>query len=126
LCDGKEAGKQGMTSINYVTPEYFNALQIPILTGRPFADSDGPDSQRVAIVNRTFVGKFFHRANPVGRYLRIDDANKPRMIIGVVGDVAIVPGLDSAAPLSGEEGVYIPAAQVEARPLALAHVWFQP
>jgi MacB-like periplasmic core domain len=112
--------------MNYVTPDYFSALQIPILAGRPFADSDGPGSQRVAIVNQTFVRKFFHRANPVGRYLSIDDTNKQRMIIGVVGDVAIVPGLDSTAPLTGEEGVYIPAAQVDARPLALAHVWFQP
>ena len=126
LGDGREAGKQVMTSMNYVTPDYFSALQIPILAGRPFADSDGPGSQRVAIVNQTFVGKFFHHANPVGRYLNIDDTNKARMIIGVVGDVAIVPGLDSAAPLTGEEGVYIPAAQVDARPLALAHVWFQP
>ena len=126
LGDGREAGKQVMTSMNYVTPDYFSALQIPILAGRPFADSDGPGSQRVAIVNQTFVRKFFHRANPVGRYLNIDDTNKERMIVGVVGDVAIVPGLDSTAPLTGEEGVYIPAAQVDARPLALAHVWFQP
>jgi len=126
LGDGKEAGKQVMTSMNYVTPDYFSALQIPILAGRPFADSDGPGSQRVAIVNQTFVRKFFHRANPVGRYLNLDDTNKERMIIGVVGDVAIVPGLDSTAPLTSEEGVYIPAAQVDARPLALAHIWFQP
>jgi hypothetical protein len=40
--------------------------------------------------------------------------------------VAIAPGLEVTAPLSGEEGMYVPAAQMEARPLSLLHVWFQP
>lgn len=40
--------------------------------------------------------------------------------------MAIEPGLDSTAPLSDEESMYIPATQVDARSLALLHVWFQP
>ena len=60
LSDGKEAGKQVMTGEVYVTPDYFFALQIPILAGRAFTGADGPTSQHVAIVNRTFARKFFH------------------------------------------------------------------
>jgi predicted permease len=121
LSDGKEAGQQVMTGEVYVTPSYFSALQIPILAGRSFTDADGSDSQPVAIVNRTFAHKFFHGTDAVGRYV-----DKNTMIVGVVEDVAIVPGLDSVAPLTGEEGMYIPATQMDAKSLPLIHTWFQP
>jgi predicted permease len=121
LSDGKDAGQQFMTSEVYITPDYFAALQIPILLGRAFQDADGPDTQRVAIVNQTFARKFFHGESPVGRYV-----DKDTMIVGMVADVVIEPGLDSTAPLSAEEAMYIPAAQVDAKSLSLLHVWFQP
>jgi predicted permease len=121
LSDGKEAGQQVMTGEVYITPDYFGALQIPILSGRSFTDADGPDTQHVAIVNQTFVRKFFNRASPLGHYV-----DKDTMIVGVVEDVAIEPGLDPTAPLSAEESMYIPATQVDAQSLSLLHVWFQP
>jgi predicted permease len=121
LSDGKEAGRQVMTAEVYITPEYFGALQIPILKGRAFTEGDGPGSQRVAIVNQTFVRKFFNGASPLGRYV-----DKDTMIVGVVEDVVIQPGLDATAPLSAEESLYIPATQVDAQSLSLLHVWFQP
>ena len=121
LSDGKDAGKQVMTAVTYVTPDYFAALHIPILMGRAFSDGDSPNSQRVAIVNRTFVRKFFHGDNPLGHYL-----DKDTMIVGVAEDVVIEPGLDLTAPLSTEESMYIPATQVDAQSLSLLHIWFQP
>jgi predicted permease len=121
LSDGKESGQQVMTGEAYITPDYFGALQIPILMGRAFTDADGPNSQQVAIVNQTFVRKFFHGASPLGHYV-----DKDKMIVGVVEDVAIEPGLDPTAPLSAEELMYIPATQVDAPSLSLLHVWFQP
>jgi len=121
ISDGKEAGQKVMADEVYTTPDYFAALQIPVLAGRSFTEADGPDSQRVGIVNRMFVRKFFHGANPVGRYL-----DKDTMIVGVVEDVAMAPGIDPVAPLTSEETMYVPAAQMEARQLSLLHVWFQP
>jgi predicted permease len=121
LGDGKEAGQQGMTGVVYITPDYFGALQIPVLMGRSFTDADGPDSQHVAIVNQTFARKFFQGTSPVGRYV-----NKDTMIVGMVEDVAIQQGLEVTAPLASEEGMYIPATQMEPKSLALVHVWFQP
>ncbi len=121
LSDGKEAGQMIMTSEVYVTPDYFGALQIPVLMGRTFTDADGPDSQRVAIVNQTFARKFFHGTSPIGRYV-----DKDTMIVGMVADVAIAPGLEVTAPLAGEEGMYVPAAQMDAKMLSIVHIWFQP
>jgi predicted permease len=121
ISDGREAGQKYMAALVYVTPDYFSALQIPVLAGRTFTDGDGPDTQRVAIVNQTFVRKFFHGENPIGRHL-----DKDCMIVGVVADVAMAPGIDAVAPLAGEQTMYVPATQMEAKQLSLIHVWFQP
>jgi predicted permease len=121
ISDGKEAGQHVETNEVYITPGYFETLQIPVLIGRSFTEEDGPDAQRVAIVNQAFMRRLFHGANPVGRYV-----DKNMMIVGVVEDVAIAPGLVAGAPLTGEEAMYIPAAQVDAQSLSLVHVWFQP
>jgi macrolide transport system ATP-binding/permease protein len=121
ISDGEEAGRQYQADEIYVTPGYFDTLQIPVLLGRSFTEADGPDAQQVAIVNQTFMRKFLGGANPVGRYL-----DKTTMIVGVVEDVAIAPGLDAESPLSGEEAIYIPASQMDAETLSLIHVWFQP
>lgn len=121
LHDGKEAGQQVGTDEVYVTPGYFETLQISLLRGRDFTGADGPDAQRVAIVNKTFAAKFFHGANPIGRTL-----NKGVVIVGVVGDVQLSSGLDPVAPLISQETIYIPAAQMNPQLLKLVHVWFQP
>jgi predicted permease len=121
ITDGKEAGEHVQTEEVYITPDYFKTLQISVLIGRPFTEADVPNGQPVAMVNQAFMRRFFHGANPVGRYL-----DKNRMIVGVVEDVAVPPMVD-AAPLSDEEVImYIPAAQVDAKSLSLLHVWFQP
>jgi predicted permease len=121
ISDGKDAGLQGMTDQVYITPEYFQTLQIPLLAGRSITDADGPETQHVAIVNQTFARKYFHGTDPVGHYV-----NKDTRIVGVVQDVPIAPGIDAVAPLTGEETMYIPAAQTDPPSLAVLHVFFQP
>jgi predicted permease len=123
ISDGKETGQKAMADETYVTPDYFAALQIPVLRGRSFTDADGPDTQRVAIVNQTFVRKYLHGADPIGRHVNV---GKDRVIVGMVEDVAVPPGLDAAAPLTGEEMMYVPAPQVEDTLLSMVHAWFQP
>jgi len=109
----------------YVTPRYFETLQIPVLAGRTFRDTDSPDAQPVVIVNQTFARKFFYQENPVGRYL-----NKDLRIIGVVADTVLSSEARlnaGTAPLTREETIYLPAAQlVDAKLLALVHGFFQP
>jgi predicted permease len=105
----------------YVTPGYFETLQIPLLAGRSFTGADGQNAQRVAIVNRTFAQKFFPGENPVGRTV-----NKDVVIVGVVSDIQLASGLNPTAPLQAEETMYIPAAEMDPKGLALVHTWFQP
>lgn len=119
--DGKKAGQRAMSGELYVTPAYFETLEIPLLAGRYFTASDGPNTPQVAIVNRTFARKFYGSGNPVGHTI-----NKGVTIVGVVADVPVAPGLDSTAPLDSEQMVYIPARQFGGKLLGLIHVWFQP
>ena len=121
LGDGKEAGQTVATDVVYATPGYFHTLQMPLLAGRVFTDADGPNSQPVAIVNRSFAQRFYEGANPVGHYL-----DKDTLIVGEVADVPISSNLNPVAPLMSEQTMYIPAAQVTAQYLSLVHIWFQP
>ena len=119
--DGKEAGRQDLTDLVYATPSYFDTLQMPLLSGRVFTDADGPDAQRVAVVNQAFARRFYGGTNPVGRYL-----NKDTVIVGEVADVQISSNIERPAPLLSEQIMYIPAAQVDAHFLTLVHTWYQP
>jgi predicted permease len=120
ISDGKEAGLQDNTDETYVTPAYFETLQMAVLAGRVFTDADGPTAQRVAVVNQAFARKFYGGSNPVGRYI-----NKDTLIVGEVADVSVSPGIYAGAPLMSEQAIYIPAAQVPVEDLPLLHVWFQ-
>jgi predicted permease len=128
LSDRKEAGQEITTNQVYVTPGYFDTLQIPVLAGRTFTDSDTPATQLVVIVNQAFTRKFFHGARAVGRYLHQDNKNK--LIVGVVADTVLSSAARlnaGSAPLTSEEAIYLPAAQVtDGKSLAVVHAWFQP
>lgn len=119
--DGKEAGQAGGADWVYVTPGYFETLEMPLLVGRVFTDADGPNAQSVAIVNQAFARKFYSGTNPVGRHIY-----KDTLIVGEVADVPLSSGLDPVAPLQTEETLYVPAAQLEPHTLSIIHVWFQP
>ncbi len=95
-----------------ISPNYFRALSIPILRGRPFDERDNQTSPPVIIVNQTFARRYFDGAEAVGQRVIIEgeagDNNVPpsREIVGVVGDVRH-EGLDTE---SGDE-YYVPYTQ---------------
>ncbi len=128
LIGGKESGREITTNEVYVTPAYFDALQIPVLAGRAFMDADGPNAQPVVVVNQAFARKFFHEVNPVGRFL--NRGNKNLLIVGVVANTVLSSASRlnaGTAPLTKEEAIYIPAAQfVDGKFLSLLNTWFQP
>jgi predicted permease len=68
---------------NYVGPNFFHTMGIPLLAGREFNDADKQDSLLVVIVNETFVKTYLADTNPLGHQL----GNKRRFtIVGVVRD----------------------------------------
>jgi putative ABC transport system permease protein len=70
-----------------VSPEYLFTLKTPLIAGRPFRNSDKPESSPVAIINQTFARQYFPNASPIGYH--ISSADSPttwREIVGVVSD----------------------------------------
>lgn len=68
-----------------VSRNYFRAMGIRVLEGRPFLTGDGTGQQRVMLVNREFARRYFGRANPVGRI--VGQAPLRYEIVGVVDNV---------------------------------------
>jgi putative ABC transport system permease protein len=70
----------------HVTPAYFSALQLPLMTGRFFTDADTPESAKVVIVNEAFVRKFVGNVDQaIGKTFSVGKAtDKSLQIIGVV------------------------------------------
>ncbi len=124
VLDGPRAGHEMASSTAYVSPEYFSALRIPILSGRAFTESDTGASQPVAIVNVSFAKKHMGTLNVVGLHLGL--GKQSYRIVGLVGDVKKAPGIYVDAPLSTEPMYYVPYTQVDEASLALVHTWFQP
>ena len=55
-----------------VSPQFLDAIGVPIVRGRGFNDDDTATSTPVVIVNQTFVNKFFPNQNPIGQHFGID------------------------------------------------------
>jgi hypothetical protein len=124
VADGERAGEDEMTNLVYVTPGYFETLQIALRAGRLFTASDTPVSHDVAVVNKTFARRYLGSENAVGRHLKTD--NIAMEVVGVVDDVVAPPGLAPGAPIMAEPTLYIPATQMLTPSVNLFHVWFQP
>ena len=81
-----------ITGYRAVSPGYFTALGVPIRSGRFFTDRDRDTSPQVALVNDTFVRRFFGGAGRTAMGARVQagatpDDDSPRMeIVGIVGD----------------------------------------
>ena len=63
-------------------------MQIPLLLGRDLTPADERTSQQVAVVNQSFVDRFFPGVNPLGRtfYLGEQPGAEMLAVIGVVKD----------------------------------------
>lgn len=123
LGSGPQMGQQVMSGLIYVTPSYFETLEIPLLAGRSFTASDQRNTQHVAVVNRAFVRKYFGGGSPVGQAFD----KQGTIIVGIVEDMALPPHAEQVNdPLGSEPVAYIPNTQADARFLSVIHVWFQP
>ncbi len=84
-----DSPRDRVASEDYVGPDYFGVVGIPILAGRGIEAQDTASSSRVAVVNEAMVKRFFNGQNPIGRQFRIDDQDwldKPLTIVGISRD----------------------------------------
>jgi predicted permease len=71
-----------------VSPDYFKVIGTPVLRGRPIGEEDTATSQRVAIVDESFVRKYFPKEDPIGQHFGFDRPGHSGdyEIVGVVKD----------------------------------------
>jgi predicted permease len=69
---------------NTVGPDFFHVLGVPVLRGRDITDADTETSQRVVVVNETFVKKLLPNTDPLGH--RVGSGKNPYIIVGVAKD----------------------------------------
>jgi predicted permease len=71
-----------------VSNHYLDSIGVPIVRGRGFTEQDTAGSPMVAIVNQTFVKKFFPNKEPIGQHFGIDDVKYSNAfeIVGVFSD----------------------------------------
>jgi putative ABC transport system permease protein len=72
---------------NTIDSGYLQTMGIPLLAGRNFSDSDGPDSQRVILVDQFMARKYWPNGDPIGSKMRQMDSKDTFTIVGVVGSV---------------------------------------
>jgi predicted permease len=111
--------------LNLVGPDFLSTFGIPLLAGRDIQDRDTSGSERVAIVNETFVKKLLPNTNPIGHQLG-DPTEHTYRIVGVARDskyrsVDEAPRAMAYLPYTQDEAP--PTMQIELRtagsPLAL-------
>jgi predicted permease len=73
--------------MNAVSPGYFQAMSIPILRGREFAEADTTGSLRVAILSAETARRYFPNQDVVGRHIRLLGQKEWCTIVGVAADV---------------------------------------
>jgi putative ABC transport system permease protein len=74
----------------YASPNYFQAMRIPLLMGRGFAPSDDERSERIVVINQTMARRYFPKGDALNRRVRTTagrDAGAWLRIVGVVDDV---------------------------------------
>jgi putative ABC transport system permease protein len=69
-----------------VTPDYFEAMGIPIASGRGFRASDNSEAARVAVINETLAARYFPGADPVGKKMRFVGETNSIEIVGIVSN----------------------------------------
>jgi putative ABC transport system permease protein len=72
-----------------VTPEYFRAMGIPLISGREFTDADDARAPRIAIINTTMARQLWGQEDPLGRKVNVTfrQGTYAFEVVGIVGDV---------------------------------------
>ncbi len=111
--EGRKEKSGGDEFWRFVSPHFFKALQVPLLRGRVFAETDVQGAPAVVIINDALARKYWPKDDPIGQRITIgkgiaaEMADPTREIVGVVGSVHEA-GLDQDSP----PVMYVPQAQV--------------
>jgi putative ABC transport system permease protein len=101
-------GKENVSPLGAEVDEhYFDTMDVKVIRGRGFEESDTANSPRVAVVNEEFAKHYWPGRDPIGKRFRMDDRNGP--LVQIVGLTRTAKYAWIAEPPM--EFVYLPLAQ---------------
>jgi predicted permease len=90
-----------------VSPGYFSALEIPLVSGRFFTSEDRPGHPATVVISRQLARQYFPGENPLGKHLVVPAwGNTVYQVIGIVGNTLYQVGQP------GKPILYFPVLQV--------------
>jgi predicted permease len=100
-------GERRYANFTIVSPDYFAAVGIPVLRGRPILESDTAVSTPVALINRAMARKYWPNQDPIGKQVGPGSSRYPAsVIVGIVADVKHLSLRDEPTP-----EMYVPYTQ---------------
>jgi putative ABC transport system permease protein len=74
---------------NAVSPEYFQVMKIPLLRGRYLTARDTEEAPWAVVISETLARRYWPGEDPIGKRLTLNivSEERPREVVGVVGDV---------------------------------------
>src|SRR6266516_1776073 len=72
---------------DFVGPEYFEAMGLPILRGRGFTDADREGSPNVAVVTQSIAKRLWPGEAPIGKQVRQAAGSPIITVVGLVADI---------------------------------------
>jgi predicted permease len=110
------AESEGPSKFTWVSPAYFETMNIPLLAGRFFSDDvDTRTSPHVLIVNEVFARTFFGKESPIGKTVRsVAEPGYPSsefQIVGVVKNTKYGSLRDPVPPESFGPSAQFPLGQ---------------
>lgn len=115
-----------MTTMNYVSPDYFTALRIPLRAGRVIDERDTEKALPVVVINEAFARQYMQEQQALGAEIRVRMDGTNRQVIGIVGDVRQRLGFGRYGPLDYIPSIYVPVTQLPDQNFQLIHTWFSP
>ncbi len=80
-----------------VSPDYFRAMEMPVLRGRGFDSTDRQDKPLVIVIDETFARRYFSDRDPIGQQISDNEEGQPGKQYTIIGVVPTVrhDGLDA-------------------------------
>src|SRR5580700_1937075 len=97
-----------------VTPQYQEAMRIPVERGRAFTERDDEHAPMVMLVDADFAHTYFPKEDPIGKRVNLALLDMQVEIVGVVGHVEHW-GLGSKQHQNLQAQIYLPMWQVPDR-----------
>lgn len=80
---GRELPRNTDIALNQISSDYFRTIEVPLLKGRFFTESDTQNSDPVVILNQAASERYFG-GDAIGKIVRLAGA---RTVVGIVGNV---------------------------------------